>query len=506
MAAETESASLDKPPLTIPASGEVSSYHWASFIFLRCLGLIFLSAFYSLLRQIHGLIGPHGILPTASYLAMVTEAYPRARFWFAPTFLWLSSSDLALSLLVWVGIVASLAITFNLAPRISIAVAWLCFLSFVTATQVFSSYQSDGMLLEAGIISLFLAPGGLRPRVSDAAPLSSAAQWMLRWEWFRIYFESGVVKLASGEPQWRNFTAMDKYYENGPLPTWIGWYTQQLPHSFHALTVVVTLVTELFIAWMVFFPKKFRIVCFFIVTALQIGIIATANYAFLNYLVLVLGILLVDDDFLARFRMPRPLVRVGAIHPAARNAGLSFLGWILVATITIFFASALPLPLLAPAIALQPFRVASSYGLFAVMTRQRNEIEFQGTIDGRHWTPYRFRYKPQNINEAPGIYAPYQPRFEWNLWFASLDDWRQNDWVVATSARLLDGEPSVLTLFRADPFQGKKPVAVRSILFRYWFTDRPTHTSTGAWWNREEIGAYGPMVRRGADGRAEAGP
>ena len=32
---------------------------------------------------------------------------------------------------------------------------------------------------------------------------------MLRWEWFRIYFESGLVKLMSGDVHWRNFTAMD---------------------------------------------------------------------------------------------------------------------------------------------------------------------------------------------------------------------------------------------------------------------------------------------------------
>ena len=36
-------------------------------------------------------------------------------------------------------------------------------------------------------------------------------------------------------------------------------------------------------------------------TAWQIGVIATANYTFLNYLVLVLAVLLLDDQFLRRF-------------------------------------------------------------------------------------------------------------------------------------------------------------------------------------------------------------
>lgn len=69
-------------------------------------------------------------------------------------------------------------------------------------------------------------------------------------------------------------------------------------------------------------------------------------------------------------------------------------------------------------------RIANQYGLFAVMTRGRYEIEFQGSNDGQNWLAYPFRYKPQALDRPPGIYAPYQPRFDWNLWFASLGDWR----------------------------------------------------------------------------------
>lgn len=63
-----------------------------------------------------------------------------------------------------------------------------------------------------------------------------------------------------------------------------------------------------------------------------------------------------------------------------------------------------------------PFRVINNYGLFAyglfaVMTRARYEIEFQGTRHGRTWTAYPFRHKPQDPLRPPGIYAPYQPRF-----------------------------------------------------------------------------------------------
>src|SRR5438105_15446602 len=177
-----------------------------------------------------------------------------------------------------------------------LAICFVCFLSFVSAAQDFSAYQSDGMLLEAGFISLFFAPRGFRPGWGEASPPSRASWFLLLWECFRIYFESGVAKIVGGDPQWRNFTALDEYYQNGPLPTWIGWYMQHLPHLFHAATAVGTLVLELGLVWMMFLPRRLRILCFLIITPWQIGIILSANYTFLNYLVLTLGILLLDDQ------------------------------------------------------------------------------------------------------------------------------------------------------------------------------------------------------------------
>jgi hypothetical protein len=496
-------------------AGAADAYLWARFLFLRALGLIFFSAFYSLAFQIHGLIGPHGILPAGPYLAAVARAYPATYLWFAPTLLWISSGDPALTALVVAGFVASLALALNLWPRASLAVATLCFLSFVTAARDFSSYQSDGMLLEAGFLSLFFAPPGLWPGLGGAHPPSAASLWLLRWEWFRIYFESGVVKLASGEPQWRDLTAMDKYYENGPLPTWIGWYAHQLPHSFHAATALATLVIELGLAWFIFLPSRFplgrrlRIAGFVVATLLQIGIILTANYAFLNYLVLALGILLVDDRTLGRLRLRPPASGVAATRRFERArlvAAAAALLWVFYSTVVAFGGRALPEPLLLPAVALEPFRIANAYGLFAVMTRGRYEVEFQGTTDGgKTWIAYPFRYKPQDVLKPPGIYAPYQPRFEWNLWFASLGSWREAPWVVATEARLLAREPAVLALFARDPLRGGQPTAVRTVLWQYWFTSRQERARTGAWWRRELRGLYAPEVSRDATGTTVLG-
>ena len=518
-------------------------------IFLRALAIWYFSAFYALLFQIRGLMGPDGVLPAGQYLAAVARALGGKRYWFAPSLFWASSSSRMLMAVMIIGLVASVIAFVNLWPRGSLFICWVCFLSFVTATNVWSNYQSDGMLLEAGFIALFFAPRGLAPGWGADHPPSRASLFLLQWEWFRIYFESGMVKLLSGDVQWRNMTAMDEYYQNGPLPTWIGYYVEHLPHWFHAASALGTLIMELGIVLMLFFPRRVRIICFFIVTPWEIGVILTANYTFLNYLVLSLGILLLDDKFLrglvpARFR-PREAA-VPAAEPAEEPA-LSILGsgesapveaapsrlrsrsqdgaarlgshlrafglavsvvmltWIAYDTTVEMIGLPLhgiPLPT-APIVALDPFRIANQYGLFAVMTRGRYEIEFQGSNDGTNWVAYPFRYKPQSLNEAPGIYAPYQPRFEWNLWFASLSEWRQNEFVPLTEERLLANDGDVLALFRGNPFGHAPPRFARAVLWQYWFTTLNEKRRTGNWWRREELGLYAPELTLNADGKPE---
>jgi hypothetical protein len=509
-------------------------------LFLRALAAIYFSAFYSLLFQIRGLIGPDGILPAGQYLEAVTRSLGPSRFWYAPTLLWLSSSSHMLLVLCWLGLAASVAAFLNLWPRFSFFVCFACYLSFVAAAGDFSGYQSDGMLLEAGFLALFFSPAGIRPGWGSATPPSRASLFLLQWEWFRIYFESGMVKLLSGDPQWRNFTAMNEYYQNGPLPTWVGWYVQHLPHWFHAATVVATLGMELVVVLMLFLPRRFRLICFLIVTPWEIGVILTANYTFLNYLVLSLGILLLDDRMLRRFvprllsspepareeavaeeepslssladppERPKASVRRSptrslaaqwdALRLAICTVMLTWIAYTTTAEMASMVSRDLPLPS-APVRALEPFRIANQYGLFAVMTRGRYEIEFQGSNDGQTWIAYPFRYKPQALNERPGIYAPYQPRFDWNLWFASLGDWQRNNIVPLTEERLLENDRDVLALFRGDPFVTAPPKYVRAVLWQYWFTSMREKRQTGNWWRRQLLGLYAPVLTHQPDGR-----
>jgi lipase maturation factor 1 len=410
---------------------------------------------------------------------------------------------------------ASLLLTVNVWPRGMLLICFACFLSFVAAAQDFSGYQSDGMLLEAGFLALFFAPPGWRPGLGYSHPPSRASLFLLQWEWFRIYFESGLVKLLSGDQEWRHLTAMDEYYQNGPLPTWVGWYVQHLPHWFHVATAFSTLALELAIVWMLFLPRRWRIVCFLIVTPWEVAVIFTANYCFLNYLVLTLGFLLLDDRFFQRWvkgktepqddleasteRTPTARRLVSDFGLAASTVLLSLVGYVTTVELISMVFGRLPLPM-QPVTMLEPFRIANQYGLFAVMTRGRYEIEFQGSRDGQNWIAYPFRFKPQALDRAPGIYAPYQPRFEWNLWFASLGSWQQNPLVPRTEERLLTNDPDVLALFAGNPFASAPPLQVRAVLWQYWFTSIPQKRATGDWWTRRLLGLYAPVLGRDAQG------
>jgi hypothetical protein len=507
-----------------PADG-FADHLIARWLFLRALGLIYFSAFLALLYQVRGLIGAQGILPAGEFLASL-HRIGWLRFWYAPTLLWLSRSDRWLMALCWAGLVASLLVVANLWPRLMLLVCFLSFLSFVAAAEDFSGYQSDGMLLEAGFLALFLAPAGVLPGWGERQPGSRAAMFLLLWEWFRIYFESGLVKLASGDPTWRNLTAMYEYYQNGPLPTWIGWYLQHLPHWFHIATAGATLAMELVLVWMAFLGRRWRIVCFFVVTEWQIGVIATANYAFLNYLVLVLAVLLLDDALLVRIvpmrwrsGVARMCVDEATLREAAETKaetrelrGLEAVGVgaRAVSLVWVFYATTLPLlqmfwrevPLPErPAAWLEPLRIANQYGLFAVMTPHRYEVEFQGSENGTDWVAYPFRYKPQAVNERPRIYAPYQPRFDWNLWFASLGSWREYPWVARTEELLLENDPAVLGLFAGNPFPQAPPRMVRAVLWQYWFSTPEEKRTQGVWWTRKLVGGYAPTLVRLPDGR-----
>ena len=436
--------------------------------FLRLLSFVYFIAFVSLGVQVQGLLGSRGILPVGNFLTAVRQTAGHVAWREVPTVLWWNSSDAALHA-VWVlGVVLSIVAAAGFRQRLMLAGCFVLWLSLCAAGQEFLSYQWDVLLLEAGFLAIF----------ADASP---ARVWLFRWLLFRLMFSSGLVKFLSGDPTWRNFTALSYHYETQPLPTPLAWYMQQLPAAVQKFSTGFVFFTELVVPFLFFGPRSVRRVAGWITIGLQVLILLTGNYTFFNLLTIVLCMWLYID--IEPGSRPRP-------HRIV-SAGLA--GWIFFASGMIFIemvAGGIPPGGAEVMRAIEPLRIVNSYGLFAVMTTTRNEIVIEGSQDGENWRAYEFRYKPGDVNRAPPVVAPYQPRLDWQMWFAALGTYRENRWFTNLIFRLLQGEPSVLRLLGYNPFPNSPPKHIRARFYIYHFT----HWGQHGWWTREERGTYLPDV------------
>ena len=270
------------------------SYLRTRAVVLRGLGLAYLAAFWSLAAQVDGLIGSRGIAPATEYLDQVKPMLEDHRFWRVPTLLWLDASDRSLHGLCWGGVAASGLLVVGIMPGACLVWLWLAYLSLVVVGQPFLGYQWDALLLEAGVLGILLAPWKLWLGSARREP-SGVAVWLVKWLVFRLMFLSGVVKLTSGDPTWAAWEAMKYHYETQPLPTWTSWGMHQLPSWCQTASVGYLFWAELVAPFLVFGPRRLRMVGFFSLVLLQILIAATGNFGFFNLLTVVLCLILVED-------------------------------------------------------------------------------------------------------------------------------------------------------------------------------------------------------------------
>jgi len=478
-------------------------YALSRWIFLRGLGAIYIVAFVSFGVQAQGLIGPDGILPAQDLLAAVRSQTGVERYYFVPTVLWLGAGARALDLVVALGVAASVLLLLDRLPRAGAFAAWALYLSLVSVGQDFLSFQWDVLLLEAGLIAVLLAPGGSRRDGRATVPwLLAVLVWFLL---FRLTFESGIVKLTSGDPTWRNLTALDYHYWTQPLPTWTAWYANLAPEAIKKLSVLLTFVLEIAVPPLMFFGRRPRRAACAGIAGLQVLILATGNYTFFNLLTIALAVMLIDDPIWRRI-LPARIIRAvlgDAELPAAParlgrlpiGAGLVLLALGALSLWTAVIPGArLPATLTAPLRIVDPFRSINSYGLFRVMTTEREEIVIEGSDDGEAWETYRFKYKPGDPNRRPGFVEPHQPRLDWQMWFAALSRFEATPWFQAFLARLLQGSPPVLGLLAGNPFPAHPPRYIRALLYDYRFSTAAERRRTGAWWSRRLVGAYSPVV------------
>jgi hypothetical protein len=481
------------------------SYVFAREIFLRALAVVFAIAFTSFWVQAAGLVGPDGILPVDDYLEGIRRRSGASAYWQAPTLLWLRPDGLVLDLLCASGVLGSLLLLVGFAPRVVVAALWLLYLSLTWAGQEFLRYQWDILLLETALVAVLIAPGGIRPFEARSRPPPPGGIFLVHWLLFRLMFLSGAVKLLSGDVAWRGLYALELHYWTQPLPNGISAWAHALPPILHGATCLAMFGVELALPFLVFGPRRAKLLAATGFVGLQLMIGLTGNYGFFGILICTLCVLLVDDATWGRIlpaRLRRP--SAGAVpFPTPGTARRFAFGAIVLAVVVVTSVEAVrrmggsrAIPATVDALVryTTPFRSLNSYGLFAVMTKDRPEIVLEGSPDGQTWIEYDFRYKPDRLDQRPPFVQPHMPRLDWQMWFAALNrSCRRDPWFLRFASRLLEGSKPVVDLLGENPFPDAPPRYLRSRLYRYRFAEE-RGAGRGRHWQRTEIGTYCPTV------------
>lgn len=304
-------------------------------LFAHGFGLVFLCAFISFAVQLRGLIGTHGIVPAAEFLGRAREVLGRDAYWDIPSLFWWNSSDSMLFGACVAGAISSALLAVGICPGGCALFCWGLYLSLCGVSSPFLDFQWDTLLLETALLAAIYLPWRICPRWNAESGLARLGRWLLWWLLFRLMFESGVVKLTSGDPTWHDLTALRYHYETQPLPLWPAWYASQSPLWLLKVETLLMFAAELIAPFLIMAPRRFRHGGALAMIVLQVGIICTGNYAFFNWLTILLCITLFDHTFWPA-SWSRKLVGSEALP---KGSGAAWAPWIFLpfATIILLF-------------------------------------------------------------------------------------------------------------------------------------------------------------------------
>lgn len=464
--------------------------YWLSASVLeRGVAAIYCFAFVAAARQFRPLIGERGMLPVPGYLAGKS-------FWRVPSVFHLRYSDRLFAGVSWfgaalsAGMVAGLDLVPLWAAMLMWLILWVLYLSIVNVGQTWYRFGWESLLLETGFLMIFLGNGRVAP------PLLTL--WLVRWLLFRVEFGAGLIKMR-GDACWRDLTCLYYHHETQPMPGPLSWFFHHLPRPLHRIEVAGNHFAQLVVPFGLFAPQPVASIAAGIIIVTQLWLVASGNFAWLNWLTIFLAFSALDQAAMAAL-VPIP----GPPATPAPNAPLWFVVPVITVAVVMVVLSYWPTRnMLSPRqrmnMSFNAFHLCNTYGAFGSISRIRQEVVIEGTDDTSvddqtRWREYEFKGKPTGLRRLPRQFAPYHLRLDWLMWFAAISPGYALAWLTPFLHRLLRNDPPTLKLLRHNPFPDAPPRYVRAQLYAYRFTTPAELRRDRAWWHRTLIGSYVPPM------------
>jgi len=486
-------------------SAPANSYWLTRFLMLRLLGFVYLIAFLIAAHQLVPLVGADGLTPANQYLNHVRDASGGSSwsgFINLPSLFWIGCSDNGMVAISWIGFALSFVVLAGFANSIIMFVLWVLYMSIIHIGQGWYGYGWEIQLLETGFLAIFLCP------LLDARPFPRRETpvpviFLYRWLIVRCMIGAGLVKMR-GDPCWRDLTALYYFYETQPIPGPLSRYLHFLPKAWLQILVLWNHFIELVAPWFAFGPRWCRYGAGILFIIFQIVLIIGGNLSFLNYLTIIPALACIDDSVWRRL-LPGWFVQFAdnARDEATECVPMQRTAMALAVIIAILSVNPVLNLLSSKQImntSFDPLHLVNTYGAFGAVQRERFAIIFEGTddlkvTDDTKWKEYGFVGLPSDPTVAPPQIAPYQPRLDWQLWFAAMGPPQQSPWAIHLVWNLLHNDQNTIGLFGVNPFPIDPPKFIRAVLYRYSFAapGNPNHV----YWNRDKLDLWLPPMGLG---------
>ncbi|WP_440998925.1 lipase maturation factor family protein [Fodinibius sp. SL11] len=466
--------------------GLYQSKYWLSILIIqRGVGFVYINAFLVAINQFRPLLGENGLMPVPRFLERIS-------FKQSPSIFHWHFSDHFFGIIAWSGFTLALLATSGISDIgplwLSMLIwflLWVLYLSIVNVGQLFYGFGWESLLLEAGFYSIFLGPLHYE--------YSIIMIFILRWLVFRVEFGAGLIKMR-GDKCWRKLTCLNYHHETQPMPNPLSRFFHLLPKNLHKIETLFNHIVQLGAVWLLFLPQPFATIGASLIILSQFYLIISGNYAWLNWLTLLLAFSGISNrylEYIIPLSPPTTLLSSSLVWITSVILGLS-VAYLSIDPIKNMISSQQRMNA-----SFNPLHLVNTYGAFGSVTRSRYEIVIEGTneqnIDSDTvWKEYEFKGKPGNPRKEPMQWAPYHLRLDWQMWFAAMTSPRSNGWLLKFVYKLLTDHKQTLKLISKNPFNYKAPEYIRACLFKYKFTTWEEYKETGNWWKRSFEKIYIP--------------